>query len=345
LKALVLKDYNLFSYEDAPMPEVGVEEVLVKIMACSICGSDVHGMDGSSGRRKPPIIMGHEAAGIIEKVGKDVEDYEVGDRVTFDSTVYCGKCFYCKQGKVNLCDHRIVLGVSCEEYRKNGAMAQYLSVPERILYKLPEKVQFEQAALIEPLAIALHAVNQTPITINDQAVVFGVGTIGSLIVQILRLAGCGKIIAVDLDQSKLDLACKNGADIGLNPGEINIIEKIKELTNGRGADIAFEAIGISKTVNYAISTLRKGGALTLVGNVSTSIDFPLQSVVTREILINSSCASAGEYRASIDMVAREDVNVEAILSAVVPLKEGASWFERLSAGEAGLMKVVLKPNE
>jgi L-iditol 2-dehydrogenase len=345
LKALVLKDYNLFSYEDAPMPEVGAEEVLVKIMACSICGSDVHGIDGSSGRRQPPIIMGHEAAGIIEKVGKDVEDYEVGERVTFDSTVYCGKCFYCNQGKVNLCDHRIVLGVSCEDYRRNGAMAQYLTVPERILYKLPEKVKFEQAALIEPLAIALHAVNQTPITINDQAVVFGVGTIGSLIVQILRVAGCGKIIAVDLDQSKLDLACKNGADIGLNPGKINIIEKIKELTNGRGADIAFEAIGISKTVNYAISTLRKGGALTLVGNVSTSIDFPLQSVVTREILINSSCASAGEYRASIDMIVREDVNVDAILSAVVPLKEGASWFERLSAGEAGLMKVVLKPNE
>src|ERR1700678_2613448 len=151
MKALVLKEYNRFAFEEAAEPELGPEAVLVAVKACGICGSDVHGMDGSTGRRQTPIIMGHEAAGVIARVGAAVEEWQPGTRVTFDSTLYCGECEYCRAGQINLCHHRRVLGVSCAEYRQSGAFAQYVAIPQRALYRLPEGMPFERAAMVEPL--------------------------------------------------------------------------------------------------------------------------------------------------------------------------------------------------
>src|ERR1043165_5978855 len=178
MKALVLKEYKRFSFEDVPDPKPGPGEVLVAVRACGICGSDVHGMDGSTGRRQPPIIMGHEAAGIIAATGKAVHGWDPGDRVTFDSTIYCGQCEFCRRGWINLCEKRRVLGVSCEEYRQNGAMAEIVAVPEHILHRLPNGLSFEQAALTEPFAIALHAVRRANITGKAAAVIVGAGMIG-----------------------------------------------------------------------------------------------------------------------------------------------------------------------
>ena len=173
MKALVLKAYKQFAFEEVPPPEPGPQEALVAVKACGICGSDVHGMDGSTGRRRPPIIMGHEAAGVIALVGSGVTGWGPGDRVTFDSTIYCGECAFCRRGMVNLCDCRRVLGVSCEEYRRDGAFADFVVVPQHILYRLPDGLSFEHAALVEPFSIAFHAVRRTPVTINDTAVVIG----------------------------------------------------------------------------------------------------------------------------------------------------------------------------
>ena len=158
MKALTLTEYNHFEYGDAPEPGMDKGEVLIRVQACGICGSDVHGMDGSSGRRIPPIIMGHEASGIIETIGVGVEDWAPGDRVTFDSTVFCGKCANCQNGQVNLCEDRQVLGVSCGDYRRHGAYAELVAVPAHILYRVPEGMSFEEAAFAEPISVALHAV-------------------------------------------------------------------------------------------------------------------------------------------------------------------------------------------
>jgi len=343
MKALVLKEYNHFVYEDVPMPEISADEVLVQVKACGICGSDVHGMDGSTGRRRPPIIMGHEAAGIIAGLGSSVACWKKGDRVTFDSTVYCGVCWFCRKGLINLCDNRRVLGVSCEEYRRHGAFAEYVAVPQHILYPLPDETGFEQAAMVEALSVAFHAVERTPISLNDTVVVAGAGMIGLLVVQAARLAGCGRIIAVDLEQDRLDLAAKLGADVGLKADACDAVEEVKKLTGGRGADVAFEVVGIAPTIKTAINCLRKGGVLTLVGNLSPNVEFPLQAVVTRQLTLLGSCASCGEYPACLDMIARKSVNVDALTSAVAPLSEGASWFHRLHAMEKGLMKVILVP--
>lgn len=343
MKALVLEEYNKLVYKDFPDPEVAGHEVLVKVEAVGICGSDVHGMDGSTGRRKPPIVMGHEAAGTISALGKDVSGWAVGDRVTFDSTIYRLDDWYTRKGLYNLSDNRMVLGVSPDEYRRHGAFAEYVNIPQHILYKIPDNVTFTQASMVEPVAVAAHAVELNPVLWNDTAVVVGSGMIGLFVIQVLRAKGCGTIIAVDLEEERLALAKELGADVVLNPNNDDIPKEVKAITGGRGADMAFEVVGIAPTVTTAIQSVRKGGTVTLVGNLAPSVEIPLQAIVTQQLRLQGSCAICGEYPAVLDMIARKAINVEAILSAEAPLSEGAEWFQRLYNKEPGLIKVVLKP--
>ena len=343
MKALLLKEYRKLELTDLPEPAIGPDDVLVRVKACGICGSDVHGYDGSTGRRIPPVVMGHEASGVVAATGKQVTRFRVGDRVTFDSTVYCGRCYFCRRGEVNLCDDRQVLGVSVSEYRRNGAFAEFLAVPERIVYALPDTITFEQAAMIEAVSVAVHAAALTPVKLGDSAVVVGAGMIGLLVIQTLRLAGCSRIIAVDVNESRLKLAAEYGADHCLNAAESDVPGEVRTYTSGRGADVGMEVVGTSETVRSAAKSIRKGGTLTLVGNLSPNVEFPLQWVVTRQIRIMGSCASAGEYPACIDLVARGVIRVDSLISATAPLEDGQVWFDRLYSREPNLMKVILQP--
>ena len=344
MNALVLEDAKKFAFREVDRPELATDrDVLVRVKAVGICGSDVHGMDGSTGRRRPPIIMGHEASGVIETVGAAVRDFHPGQRVTFDSTMWCGECYYCRSGRVNLCDHRRVLGVSCEEYRQDGAFAEFVVVPDRILFQIPDALDFVGAALTEPVAVAAHAANLTPIERNETLVVVGAGLIGLLLLQVLRSGHSGRIIAVDLDASRLELARKLGADEALLATDPDLEARILDLTSGRGADRAFEAVGATAPIKTALSLVRKGGSLTLIGNLSPKIELPLQTVVTRELTLYGSCAIAGEYPLALDLMARRKLDYAAVVSAVRPLSEGAGWFDRLYNREPGLLKVVLEP--
>ena len=343
MQALVLTEYKHLEILSVPDPAPGAGEVVIAVKACGICGSDVHGMDGSTGRRRPPIVMGHEAAGTIAAVGPQVTKWRVGDRVTFDSTIYCGTCEHCRRGEVNLCDHRRVLGVSCEDYSQPGAFAEHVVVPERILYRLPDALSFEEAALIEPFTIAFHAVRRRAPQLNDSALIIGCGMIGLALLQTARLAGFGRIVAVDTASDRLAQAKALGADEVVNTSGGSGLDRLLEITGKRGFDHAFEAVGVAATIDLAVRAVRKGGCVTLVGNVSPTVPLPLQLVVTREISLLGSCASAGEYPACLDMMARGAITAKPLLSAVAPLTEGASWFNRLYAREAGLLKVILTP--
>ena len=343
MKALVLTEYKKLEYLEYPQPEIMADEVLIKVKACGICGSDVHGYDGSTGRRIPPLIMGHEASGEIVEIGTEVNGWKIGDRVTFDSTIYCGKCEYCRRGLVNLCDNRRVLGVSCKEYHQDGAFAEFVAVPQRILYHLPEKVSFQQAALVEPLSIAFHAVNLTPIQLNDSAVVVGSGMIGLLIIQTLKISGVGKIIALDVKPRRLELAKKCGADVCLRSDDPSVTKEIFGLTHSQGADIALDVVGTEQSLATAIASLRKGGNLTLIGNITPDVSLPLQNIVTRQITIRGSCASNGEYAACLDFIAQGLIDVGLIMDASAPLQDGAQWFDKLYGNKVDLLKVLLEP--
>ena len=345
MKALLLTAPSRLEFVDFPEPQPADGEVVVKVHACGICGSDIHGWDGSSGRRNAPLIMGHEASGEIVATGPSVKKWRAGDRVTFDSTIYCGACAYCRSGQVNLCESRRVVGVSPAEYKQHGAFAERLAIPERILYRLPDTLPYDQAAMVEPVSIAIHAVQRTKIAPNSTAVVIGSGMIGLLVIQALRWAGAKQVVAIDLADNRLALARQLGATHTINSGREDAAATVAKITGGLGAETAFEVVGFTPTLNLAINVVKRGGTCVLVGNLSPKTqDFPLQAVVTKELTLLGSCSSAGEYPLCLDLIARGVINVTPMIEAVVPLAEGAGWFEKLSAKDGGkYMKVILQP--
>jgi L-iditol 2-dehydrogenase len=345
MKALLLSEYKQLAMAELPDPEPGPGEVLVRVAACGICGSDVHGYDGSSGRRIPPIVMGHEAAGVVAATGVGVAGYHVDDRVTFDSTVYCGECEFCRRGEVNLCDRRQVVGVSCGDYRRAGAFAEYVTVPERILYRLPEMLSFSDAAMLEAVSVAIHAVRVAEVKGGETALVIGAGMIGLLILQAAKAIGCSRVFVADVDATRLELARRLGATAVIDSSRESLASRIEELTEGRGVDLALEAVGRTETVTAAIDATRKGGTVVLVGNIAPEVTIPLQKVVTRQIRLQGSCASAGEYPQAMQWMTEGKIQVAPLITAVAPLGEGPAWFARLYAREPNLMKVVLDPRQ
>lgn len=343
MKSLLLSAYSHLEIADLPAPAPGPGEVLIRVEACGICGSDVHGFDGSSGRRIPPLIMGHEAAGTIAGLGEGVRSYAVGERVTFDSLISCGECVYCKRGDLNLCDNRQVVGVSCGDYRRHGAFAEYVVVPQRVLYRLSDAMTFPEAAMLEPTSVTLHAIRVTELTGGETALVVGAGMIGLLTMQVARVGGCDRVFVADIDETRLELARQLGADGTFNSKQVDVAAKMMELTGGQGVDVAFEAVGRSETVGIAIDSTRKGGTVTLIGNIAQEVKLPLQKVVTREIRLQGSCAIAGEYPEAIDLISSGKIQVKPLITAVAALEEGPRWFERLHAQEPNLMKVILTP--
>lgn len=358
MKALTLVAPSTFEFGEAATPQPGPGEVLVDVRACGICGSDLHGMDGRSGRRIPPIIMGHEAAGEITALGAGVTDWKLGDRVTFDSTEYCGECAKCKSGYINLCTNRKVLGVSCKDFRRHGCFAEKVVVPTRILYRLPDTLPYEKAAFAEPVSIALHAVNLAEgIEIGEafapipqippprgSAVVVGAGLIGLLVIQSLKARGWERVVAVDLDDGRLALAKKLGAEESFHAKTENLAQILRDYFGGDGADASFEVVGAGQPIDLAIRSVRKGGQVILVGNLQPNTPFPLQEVVTRQITLKGSCSCAGEYPEAIRRIEDGSIQVGPLLSIMAPLSEGAEWFHKATQPGNGLLKVVLTPD-
>jgi L-iditol 2-dehydrogenase len=233
--------------------------------------------------------------------------------------------------------------VSCPDYRQHGAFAEFVAVPQHILHRLPETLSFEHAALIEPVSVAVHAVGRLQVKRGERAVVVGSGMIGLLVIQALLNEGCTEIIAVDLDRGRLALARELGATTAINPKQSDAVATVMEKTSGQGADLAVEVVGNAPALATAIGCVRRGGRVGLIGNLAAEVPFPLQAVVTRELTLVGSCASAGEYPRAIELVASGAIRVAPLITAVAPLAEGARWFERLYAGEAGAMKVILQP--
>ena len=343
MRALLLSEYSHLNVVELPRPTPGPNDVLIAVAACGICGSDVHGYDGASGRRIPPIVMGHEAAGTIAALGSDVTGFAVGDRVTFDSTVYCGHCDFCLAGQVNLCNAREVIGVSCGEYRRYGAFAEYLVVPAHILYRLPADFSFAEAAMLEAVSVALHGVAVSALQPGATVLVIGAGMIGLLLLQAARAAGAAKVLISDVDPTRLKLAAELGADETICLSGDELTAHILQSTHARGVDTVLEAVGRAETIATAIDCVCKGGTVTLVGNISPSVPLPLQKVVSRQLRLQGSCASAGEYPEAIRLIASRAIRVDALITAVAPLELGPAWFERLRAREPNLMKIVLDP--
>ncbi len=343
MKALVHTQPYKFEFKDVPQPRPGDEEILVRVKAVGICGSDVHGYTGQTGRRIPPIIMGHEASGVVEAIGRNARNVAVGDRITFDSTVYCNQCRWCRLGRVNLCDDRKILGVSIPAFRREGCMAEYVVMPWWIAYKLPEAVSFEEAALVEPAGVSMHAARITPIDVNDLVAVVGAGTIGLFAIQALKVKGAGKVIALDVREERLAFARQLGADITINPSQGDVKAEMQRLVGRADVDAVLEAVGTPPAVDLGFKIVRRGGHLTLIGNVTPQVTVNLQDLIMRELNIRGSFAIAGEYRAVLDLMAQGRIQAKPLISQTRPLSEGQAAFDVLHKGDPKLFKIVLHP--
>jgi len=343
MKALVHTEPYKFEFKDVPQPKPGDEEILVRVKAVGICGSDVHGYTGKTGRRIPPIIMGHEASGVVETVGKKTQNVSVGDRITFDSTVYCNQCRWCRMGRVNLCDNRQVLGVSIPAFRRDGCLAEYVVMPWWITYRLPDTVSFEEAALVEPAAVSMHAARITPIDVNDVVGVIGAGPIGLFAIQAVKVKGAGKVIAFDVREERLTFAKHLGADITINPSAGDVAAELKRVVGRPDVDAVLEAVGTPPAVDLGFKIVKRGGHLTLIGNVTPKVEVNLQDLIMRELNIRGSFAIAGEYRTVLDLMAQGRIQAKPLISKSLPLSEGQEAFDVLHKGDPKLFKIVLHP--
>ena len=319
---------------DEPTPTAG--KVVVDVQAVGICGSDVHGFTGSSGRRTPGIVMGHEFAGTISELGPEVEGYAVGDGVVVMPlySVAAGVDPY----PLNLSPHRRLTGMN-----EHGAYAQRVAVRAAQLFPKPAGLSWQRAALCEPMAVTLHAARITPINPMQKVAVIGAGPIGLLTMLAARLKGAGTVIVVDRSDHRLELAEELGADAVINVDGTDADAAIREMTGG-GVDVAFEAVGISSTARLSVEVTRNGGNITWIGNNARMIEVDMQSIVTREMSVRGSYGfDETDFAAAIEALSSGRLNVDPLVEEIAPLEDGPEIFRSLAAGENDLVKIILKP--
>lgn len=320
------------------VPQVGPGELVIDVQAVGICGSDVHGYKGTTGRRKPPIVMGHEFSGIVSSVGEGVTRFKVGDRVVAQPLVSCGECDNCRAGLANICVNRSGLGMNMA-----GAYAEQVKVRESMVYPLPPEMTWEQGSMVEPLAVAMRAVNLTPLRLMDTLAIIGAGPIGLLTMLAARLAGAGKVIMTDVSARRLSVASKLGADLVVDVSKEDPVAAVQAATGGLGAHAVIEAVGISATVQQSLALVRTGGHVTWIGNSQPQVEINMQQVVTRELTVKGAYGFNEEFPRAIEMIRSGRVPVNSLIEGTAALEEGTQLFHDLASGESDSIKVILYP--
>lgn len=330
MRALVYTGAFQIRLQHVADPKPLPHEVLVKVDSVGICGSDIHGYTGMTGRRLPPLIMGHEAAG---RVAKSSNRFSAGEEVCFDSTIGCNRCPDCASGRINRCPERTVLGVSTLRFRRDGAMADFVCVPAHVLRRIPAGLPLNVAALFEPLAVGLHAVQRGGTIQNSRILIIGAGMIGLSILLAVQLQKPAELIVIEPHENRKNMALQLGADQVLDPDESGQI---------LDADITFEAVGAASTVAKSIYHTKSGGRVVLVGNTAQTPQVDIQRVVAKELTLAGTYANAGGYDKIIDLVAREKLDPSPLISATLPLEDGPAAFARLhEQSEPDWIKVIL----
>jgi len=324
--------------------------VKIRVHWCGICGSDLHeyvaGPVFIPVDRPHPLtglmgqcILGHEFSGEIAELGAGVTDFSVGERVTADACQHCGKCYYCTHGLYNICENLAFTGLM-----NNGAFAQYVNVPAELLYKLPDNFPTEAGALIEPLAVGLHAVKKAGNIVGQTVVVVGAGTIGLCTIMCAKAAGAGRIIALEMSSARKKKALEVGASIVIDPSECDAIAEVRTLTGGYGADVSFECIGNKSTAKLAIDVIRKAGKSVMVGIFEEASTFNFFEVVSTEKEIIGSLAYNGEFADVIRFIADGRIDVEPLITGRIHLADIVTHgFEELVNNKDGNVKIIVSP--
>jgi len=342
MNALVYYGPHDLRLEDRPIPSPKKGEVLIKVKAVSICGSDLgaYRLESISDRWQPPIILGHEFSGEIVELGEGVEDFSVGQAVTANPILPCGECFYCKRGEINLCPNRSSIGTSIGGVTTDGAMREYMTLPAYTLYPLMEGVSFIEGALMEPLAVSYSASMVGDFGENESVAIIGAGPIGLMILKFLEMENKKRVFVSDVIETRLDLAKANGADEVLN-GKEDVVAMIKDLTDNVGVDRVIIAAGVPDIFLKCLDMIRNGGRIALVALIHHSCEFPLMTVVARGISILGSYMFSDEIKDVMEIVARKKIVIDDLITSVRPLSEGVEVFNMLCDKDCKEIKVIL----
>lgn len=338
MKGLVYKGDEVLSWEDVPEIALAPDEVNIRVKAAGICGSDVHGYKGVTGRRIPPMIMGHEFAGEIVGMGAEVKDYKVGDRVCVNPVNNCGECEFCRQRLEQFCVKKRQYGCLAE----NGAFQEYLCVDAKCLIPLADSVSYSEGACVEPLAVGVRAVNRAGNIEGRNILIVGAGTIGLTVLMAAKRMNPAKIIVSDMSDIRLELAKKIGADITVNPAGTDAAEFVRSQTGGAGVDVSFEAVGVPATVNQALDCLKIKGRAVIMGQGVPKAELNVLNMCVREPeIVGSFMYSYEEFRQAAELINSGEVDVTPIISAKPAMDRAPEYFSKLSEGAGSLIKVVL----
>lgn len=338
MKGIVYEGPNILSLREVPDVTPGPGEVKLRVKACGICGSDVHGYLGLTGRRTAPMMMGHEFAGVVEELGEGVTEWKPGARVSVYPVDFCGSCEMCEKGDVHLCLNKRAYGV----LDVDGAFAEYICVPAKCCFAVSDHIPFAVGSLMEPLAVAYRGVEHAGDLKGKSVLIVGGGTIGLLALACVKMKGAEKILLSDLSDHRLSVAGEMGADVTINPGTQDFKARILEETDGKGVDVAIEAVGAAPTVQQAMGALRFGGKGIWIGNNKPMIEINMQEIVTRELSVQGSFLYGyEEFRTVVGLINEGRIHVAPLISQEVSLEEAPAYFKKLAFEPGNLIKVVV----
>lgn len=341
--SLLNKPFDM-EMKEVKVPKIGATDVLVKVMAVGVCGSDVHYYEhGRVGEFvvEKPLILGHECSGVVTDIGSNVTRFKVGDRVAIEPGVPCGECEYCKSGKYNLCPDVEFLATPPVD----GAFSQYISHPEGFLFHIPEALSYEEATLNEPFSVGVQACKRANVQPGSTVVIMGMGPVGLMAVVAAKAFGATKIIVSDLEKIRLDEALKLGATHAINIKEEGVATRINEITKGKSVNYAFETAGNPIALQNALAALNNGGTLAIVGlpqqeNIELNIPF----IANHEINIVGIFRYANTYDMGLEMLASTSADLNTMFTDAYDLNEAKEAMEQARTNKSGSLKVMVYPN-
>jgi len=343
VRAIVYDDPRKIVVKDVPKPRVGPRDLLMKVKAAGICGSDLEMARGNRPDVVPPRIPGHEVAGEVTEAGGQTTRFQVGDRVVVEPIISCGTCRNCRVGRYNVCKELKFVGVHID-----GAFAEYLAIPEQRAYKIPDHLSYEEAAVLEPTAVGVHIIKRAKVSLGDTVVILGAGPIGLQTGQAAKNRGAGYLMMTDVLDYRLEIAKKLAADLVINSAEEDLLQRVNEVTDGEGADVVIEAVGKSETILQTMDLVRVGGRILLAGlsveRFATDPPTFWMRQLLKEVTIETSRSyAAGNWDAAIKLVSRGAINCEALVTHRFPLDQASRAYEVADRKLENSMKVLFTP--
>jgi len=340
LQQIVTSPGNI-EFSEVPIPDVKEDEVLIKIKRIGICGSDIHVYHGLHPFTPYPVMQGHEVSGVVEKIGKQVSEIEIGDKVTILPQIVCGKCYPCTHEQYHICDNLKVMG-----FQAPGAASEYFVARKEDIIKLPEELTYEQGAMIEPLAVACSALRKIDKLSLKNVVVLGGGPIGNLVAQVAKARGANAVLLTEISEFRREIAKKVGIDHVINPLKTNLADKIEEVFGSQKADVICECVGLSETINDALNVARKGTTILLVGVYSEQPQIDLNIIQNNELTVKGTLMyQKSDYLDAIQLVYIKTVNLEPLMTHHYKFKDYDLAYKDLEKNSENTMKVFINVDE